>query len=139
MPHTPDSAPLILIVDDEARNRRLLDVLVKTEGYQTICASNGQEALDLAASRSPDLILLDIMMPGMDGFEVATALKKNPATATIPLIIVSALSDVAAHGRLLASGADEFINKPVDRWELALRINRQLHRGSPPPDGGNHA
>ena len=104
----------------------MLEVLLGTEGYQTLSAGNGIEALALAASERPDLVLLDLMMPGMDGFEVTSALKNNPATAAIPIMIVSALDDVAAHRRLLASGADEFINKPVDRWELSLRLSRLL-------------
>lgn len=116
----------ILIVDDEERNRRLLDVLLRTDGYQTISASSGNEALALANSKQPDLILLDLMMPGMDGFEVTGALKNDPSTSSIPIMIVSALDDIAAHRRLLASGADEFINKPVDRWELSLRLTKLL-------------
>jgi CheY-like chemotaxis protein len=116
----------ILIVDDEERNRKLLDVLLRTDGFQTISASAGIEALVLALSEKPDLILLDLMMPGMDGFEVTRWLKSNPVTSAIPVMIVSALDDVAAHRRLLASGADEFINKPVDRWELSLRLSKML-------------
>lgn len=116
----------ILIVDDEERNRRLLDVLLRTDGYQTLSASSGRDALVLAASAQPDLILLDLMMPGMDGFEVTHALRNDPVTAAIPIMIVSALDDVATQRRLLASGADEFIRKPVDRWELSLRLSRLL-------------
>ncbi len=116
----------ILIVDDEERNRRLLDVFVKADGYATIDAANGETALRLALSENPDLILLDLMMPGMDGFEVTRWLKANPLTSAIPIIIVTALEDVASHRRMLASGADEFINKPVDRWELSMRIAKLL-------------
>ena len=123
--HMDNSArATVLIVDDEERNRRLLDVLLRTDGYQTLSASNGNEALALASSARPDMILLDLMMPGMDGFEVMRALRSNPSTSAIPIVIVSALDDVAAHRRLLASGADEFINKPVDRWELSLRMSK---------------
>lgn len=130
---------MILIVDDEERNRKLLDVLVRTEGYQTIFASNGHEAIALAKSGQPDLILLDLMMPEMDGFDVTSALRKDRATAHIPIIIVSALNEVAVHRRLLASGADEFINKPVDRWELSLRLSRLLNRHGAPEGDGDHA
>jgi putative two-component system response regulator len=118
----------ILIVDDEELNRILFDVFVKADGYSTILSDNGKDGLALAAEAQPDLILLDLMMPGMDGFEVVRWLKADPATRTIPVIVVSALDDVAAHRRMLASGADEFINKPVDRWELSLRISKLLHR-----------
>jgi len=120
-------APTILIVDDEERNRKLLDVFVKADGYHTLAAAGGKEGIALAASELPDLILLDLMMPGMDGFEVVRWLKGNPSTCSIPVIIVSSLDDVAARQRMLASGAEEFINKPVDRWELSLRMSRLLH------------
>lgn len=120
----------ILIVDDEERNRKLLDVFAKADGYLTIIAASGKEGVALAVSERPNLILLDLMMPGMDGFEVAHWLKKNPVTRDIPIVIVSALNDVAAHQRMLASGADEFIGKPVDRWELSLRMSKLLSRRS---------
>lgn len=125
----------ILIVDDEERNRRLLDVFAKADGYETVAAANGEAALKLALAESPDLILLDLMMPGMDGFEVTRWLKANPLTNNIPIIIVTALEDVASHKRMLNSGADEFINKPVDRWELSMRIAKHLQarQGSADP------
>jgi len=126
--------PTILIIDDEERNRKLLDVFVKADGHNTLAAAGGKEGIALAASELPDLILLDLMMPGMDGFEVVRWLKGNPATSSIPVIIVSSLDDVAAHRRMLASGADEFINKPVDRWELSLRMSRLLHLLPPSPE-----
>lgn len=120
----------ILIVDDEERNRRLLEVFAKADGYATVNAADGESALTLALSESPDLILLDLMMPRMDGFEVTRWLKANPLTHQIPIIIVTALQDVAAHKRMLASGADEFINKPVDRWELSMRIAKLLQNSA---------
>lgn len=130
----------ILIVDNEERNLRLLDVLLRTDGYQTLSASSGEEALALATSAHPDLILLDLMMPGMDGFEVTQALKNTSATAAIPIVIISALDDVATQRRLLASGADEFIRKPVDRWELSLRMSRLLGTNRPAEEGSaDHA
>lgn len=119
-------ATKILIVDDEARNRRLLEVFAQADGYATVCAADGETALTLALSEQPDLILLDLMMPGMDGFEVTRWLKANPLTSRLPIIIVTALQDLAAHRRVLASGADEFITKPVDRWELSMRIAKLL-------------
>lgn len=75
------SPATLLIVDDEPQVRKLLETLLQHEGYQTLSASNGEEALQLVAQQPPDLILLDIMMPGMDGYEVASQLKGNPATA----------------------------------------------------------
>jgi putative two-component system response regulator len=116
----------ILIVDDEERNRRLFDVFAKADGYVTVGAASGEAGLALAIAEQPDIILLDLMMPGMDGFEVVRVLKNNPVTRTIPIIIVTALDDLASHQRMLACGADEFINKPVDRWELSLRVSKLL-------------
>jgi CheY-like chemotaxis protein len=86
---TPPTAT-ILIVDDEIQNRKLLVALLWPEGYLTLTAASGEEALVSIAQRAPDLILLDIMMPGMDGYEVASTLKANPATASIPIIMVTA-------------------------------------------------
>lgn len=123
---TKAPAGKILIVDDEERNRRLLDVFARAEGYVTISASGGEEGLAKALAEQPDIILLDLMMPCMDGFEVTRKLKADPATRSIPIMIVTALEDVASHRRMLASGADEFINKPVDRWELSMRMAKLL-------------
>ena len=116
----------ILIVDDEAQNRRLLEALLLPEGYLTQTASSGQEALDAVAVRPPDLILLDVMMPDMDGLQVARALKANPATSNIPIIIVTAQIDRAARIAGLNAGAEEFLTKPVDRAELWLRVRNLL-------------
>lgn len=116
----------ILVVDDEEHERKLLEDLAKEEGYLTLSATNGKEALALAVTEQPNLILLDLVMPEMDGFEVTRWLKHNPATRAIPVIMATALEDVAVHDRMLSCGADEFINKPVDRWELSLRISKLL-------------
>ncbi len=116
----------ILIVDDEPQNRKLLEALLRPEGYLTQSAANGEEALALIAERPPDLILLDVMMPGMDGFEVATRLKANPATASIPIIMVSAQDGRGARMIGLNSGAEEYLTKPVDRAELWLRVRNLL-------------
>jgi CheY-like chemotaxis protein len=130
----------ILIVDDEPRNRRLLEVIVGSDGHVPLHASNGSEALALAASESPDLILLDLMMPEMDGFQLVRQLRQNAATRTTPIIVVSALDEPAARQRVLASGADDFLAKPLDRWELLLReqapARAQRERGSARPGSG---
>lgn len=122
---SPDGAT-ILIVDDELRNRKLLEALLRPEGYQTESASSGDEALAMIEHRAPDLILLDIMMPGLDGHEVARRLKGNPATANIPIIMVTAQIDRAARLTGLNAGAEEFLTKPVDRAELWLRVRNLL-------------
>lgn len=116
----------ILIVDDEAHNRKLLELLLQPEGYATLCAASGEEALALIAHSPPDLILLDIMMPGMDGYSVATQLKADPATSNIPIIMVTALADRSARLAGLDAGAEEFLTKPVDRAELWLRVRNLL-------------
>jgi len=120
------STATILIVDDELTNRKLLETLLRPEGYQTRSAASGEEALASVAQLAPDLIVLDIMMPGMDGYEVANNLKANPVTATIPIIMVTANVDRDARLAGLNAGAEEFLTKPVDRAELWLRVRNLL-------------
>jgi len=122
----------ILVVDDEVANRQLLEIHLRTAGFQAQCAASGAEALRLVAEAAPDLILLDLMMPGMDGYEVTVRLKEDPATRTIPIILVTALGDRDARLRGLELGAEEFLTKPVDRAELLVRVRnllrlKQLH------------
>ncbi|PFG71754.1 EAL domain-containing protein (putative c-di-GMP-specific phosphodiesterase class I) [Pseudomonas poae] len=116
----------LLIVDDEPQVRKLLETLLQHEGYRTLSAGSGEEALQLVAKQPPDLILLDIMMPGMDGYEVASQLKGDAATASIPIIMLSALSESSARISGLETGAEEFISKPVERVELWLRVRNLL-------------
>jgi diguanylate cyclase (GGDEF)-like protein/PAS domain S-box-containing protein len=116
----------ILIVDDEAANRKLLDTLLRAEGYGTLCVASGEAALAAIAESAPDLVLLDVMMPAMDGYQVAAQLKANPATANIPIIMVTAHIDRGARLAGLDAGAEEFLTKPVDRAELWLRVRNLL-------------
>lgn len=125
----PESAT-VLIVDDEERNRRLLEVFMQAEGYRTISTGDGREVVAIASREHPDLILLDMMMPGMDGFDVARALKAEPALRDIPLVVVSSLDDIASRRRVLSAGADEVIHKPVDRWQLSQLVARLLQASS---------
>ncbi|MDB5875149.1 MAG: domain S-box protein [Ramlibacter sp.] len=116
----------ILIVDDEIQNRKLLETLLRPEGYITKSAANGEEALTAIAQQLPDLILLDIMMPGIDGYQLASILKAAPATSRIPIIMITALVDRDARLAALKAGAEEFLTKPVDRAELWLRVRNLL-------------
>ena len=123
----PASHPArILIVDDERLNRQLLEVMLAPEGFAIRTAASGEEALVLVAQQPPDLILLDIMMPGMDGFEVALKLKGNAATSHIPIVMVTSLDD--RHSKLLGLnvGAEDFLSKPVDRAEVLVRVRNLL-------------
>jgi diguanylate cyclase (GGDEF)-like protein len=119
-------AATILIVDDEIQNRKLLEALLRPEGYVTQSAASGEEALASIGRQAPDLILLDIMMPGMDGHQLAGILKADPATANIPIIMVTALIDRGTRLAGLNAGAEEFLTKPVDRAELWLRVRNLL-------------
>jgi len=118
--------PHILVVDDEIRNRELLEVMLTAEKYRVTLASSGIEALDMVEKLPPDLILLDVMMPGMDGYQVATKIKSNAATAKIPIIMVTALSSRDSRILGLSAGAEDFLSKPIDRAELSLRVKSLL-------------
>jgi diguanylate cyclase (GGDEF)-like protein/PAS domain S-box-containing protein len=120
------SVPTVLIVDDDAKNRRLLAVLLHPQGYETASAASGAEALSKVAGSPPDLILLDLSMPGIDGYQVASILKKNPATANIPIIMLTGEEEIDARRAGLEAGAEEFLTKPVDRTELRLRVANLL-------------
>jgi CheY-like chemotaxis protein len=116
----------ILIVDDDARNIRVMAAMLSAEGYITLSAGSGQDAVQVAKTEHPDLILLDVMMPDMNGFEVVEKLKALPATRDIPIVMVTALDDRESRLYALQAGADEFISKPVDRTELSVRVKNIL-------------
>ena len=116
----------VLIVDDEPLNRALLEVMLGGQGYEILTAASGEAALAIVAQRRPDLILLDIMMPGMDGYKVAATIKANEATRHIPIILLSALDDRNSMMHGLNAGAEDFLSKPVDRAELTARVGNLL-------------
>jgi diguanylate cyclase len=134
----PPQPARILIVDDERHNRRLLEVMLEPEGYLLTTAACGEDALALVAQQRPDLILLDVMMPGMDGYKVAGRIKGNVATRNTRIIMLTALDDHNSRTHGLRAGAEDFLTKPVNRAELCARVRNLLRlemRGLAP--GGN--
>lgn len=124
--HIDHSDYKILIVDDVVSNVLLLKVLLKNEKFKTVTASDGLEAIQQAEKELPDLILLDVMMPQMDGFETAMHLKNNPATAGIPIIFLTALNSTQDIVKGFQAGANDFITKPFNKEELLVRVNHQI-------------
>lgn len=114
--------PTILIVDDTPSARKTLESLLKTEGYRLVFATSGPEALACAADLLPDLILLDVMLPEMDGYEVCRRLRAMPEIAEVAIIMVTSLDDRASRLRGLDAGADDFLSKPFDWAELRSRV-----------------
>lgn len=116
----------VLVVDDIPANLRLLEAKLRAEYFEVALAASGPEALALTAAWSPDVVLLDVMMPGMDGYEVCAQLKSQPGTAHIPVVMVTALTDQSERVRGLEAGADDFISKPVDTALLFARLRALL-------------
>ena len=117
-----DQKPLILIVDDDPRGLAALEGVLLPEGYRIERAMNGAQALDKAGRFQPDVMLLDVMMPDMDGFDVCRAIRATPALAEMPIILVTALDDRDALLQGLDAGADELITKPFNRLEMKTRL-----------------
>jgi signal transduction histidine kinase len=116
----------ILIVDDTLAGRRVLEQLLSSEGYRIAVASNGVEALERAAELMPDLILLDVRMPRMDGFEVCRRLRAHAQLSEVPIMFVTGLGDRDSRLRGIEAGADDFVTKPLDRVELQVRVRAIL-------------
>ena len=116
----------ILIVDDEQKDRQLMEIMLSPEGYRLQMAASGQEALTIVKEQPPDLILLDVLMPGTDGYQVAKEIKATAASRNIPLILFTALDDRSARLAGLESGAEDFLTKPLDSTELITRVRNLL-------------
>ena len=116
------SAGRILIVDDLPANVRLLAGILKVAGYEVITATDGPEALVQVEATAPDVVLLDVMMPGMDGFEVCRRIRAQPASALLPVVMVTALQETADRVTAIEAGADDFLTKPIEDVEVVARV-----------------
>ena len=120
--------PKILVVDDHPSSRMTAVALLSVEGYDVLEAENGQAALDCVVEADPDLILLDVMMPGMDGYEICRHLKQQEHTRLIPIVFVTALNDRRARLRGIEVGGDDFLSKPFDQLELSARVKSLIRQ-----------
>jgi CheY-like chemotaxis protein len=118
--------PVILVVDDQIQNNELLEAYLVPEGYEIIKATSGEEALQKLADNQIDLILLDVMMPGMDGFEVTRRIRQDPKNKLMPIILVTALKETEDRIQGIKAGCDDYISKPFDKMELFARIQSLL-------------
>ena len=119
-------AKRILVVDDEARVREMLEFRLRLFGYEVLTAANGSEALDVAASEKPDLVLLDVMMPELDGFQVCSRLKQNEAAKNIPVVMLTAKAEAKDVTRAFNSGAEDYVVKPYDPVVLQQKVVQNL-------------
>jgi two-component system, sensor histidine kinase and response regulator len=118
--------PSILVIDDEPNNFDVIQALLSNEGYIFHYASSGQRAIDRVDRFQPDLILLDVMMPDLDGIEVCRRIKALPKWQSVPIVMVTALMDKTELERCLSTGAEDFIIKPINRLELLARVGSML-------------
>jgi len=116
----------ILVVDDNEQNLELLQAYLEDVECRTIPAKDGIAALEIIKKSKPDLVLLDVMMPRMSGFEVCRRIKNNPLTADLPVIMVTALNELGDIERAIESGTDDFLSKPVNKLELITRVKTML-------------
>ncbi len=121
------SPGFVLVVDDEEQNRTLLRDPLEARGYEIAEAENGVQALQKIAERPPDVILLDLMMPKLDGFEVCRRLRRDTKTAHIPILMITALSDRKERLMGIEAGANDFLNKPIDIQDVILRVGNAVH------------
>ena len=120
------SKSTILVVDDNLQNLELLQAYLEDLGCEVISAVDGVKAMQAVAQHNPDLILLDIMMPKMSGFEVCRRLKEDEATCDIPVVMVTALNELGDIERAVAAGTDDFLSKPINKLELLTRVKSLL-------------
>jgi DNA-binding response OmpR family regulator len=125
-----EESPVILVVDDDPVIVKLLEINFRLEGFRTRTATSGHQAIEIIRDARPALVLLDLMMPGIDGWEVRRAMLENPATAGIPVIVVSARSQDEDRQQGYALGVTEYITKPFDPAELVEAVRAALHRSA---------
>ena len=118
--------PRILCVDDEPQNLKLLEALLSTRGYEVLKAANGQEALERINEQSIDIVLLDVMMPEMDGYEVCRKIKDDERQRHVPVVMITSLSSKEDRIKGIEAGAEDFISKPFDQAEVLARIKMLL-------------
>jgi DNA-binding response OmpR family regulator len=123
---TQFKAPLILVVDDEWMNREMMQAYLEPEGYQVLLAHNGEEALKMIATRPPDLVLTDIRMQGISGYDICKRVKANPETQHVPVLLVTGLEREEDKLRGIEAGADDFVGKPLDAPVMLNRIKSLL-------------
>lgn len=121
-----DDKSRVLVVDDDVHTRTLFEILLQSDGLETALAEGGEQALELVRTFKPHLILMDVMMPGVTGYDVVKKLKLDPETRSIPVILVSALEDRESRLLGLQAGAEEFITKPIDHLDLQIRVKNLL-------------
>jgi len=121
-----EKTPTVLVVDDNQQNLELLQAYLEDVDCRTVPAYDGLEALEIIGKNAPDLILLDVMMPKMSGFEVCRRIKNDPKTSDIPVIMVTALNEFGDIERAIDSGTDDFLSKPVNKLELLTRVKTML-------------
>ena len=122
-----DQTGCVLVVDDEEKGRELLRDLLELQGHQVTEAEDGEQALQKVGESPPDVVLLDVMMPGLDGFDVCRRLKGDPKTAPIPVLLVTALRDRRDRLKGIESGANDFLTKPIDSQDVILRVRNAVY------------
>lgn len=122
-----DYTGYVLVVDDEEVNREMLRDMLESKGYRVTEAVDGEQSLQLVAKEPPDVILLDVMLPGMDGFAVCRQLKEDPHTAQIPILLITALTERRYRLTGIEAGADDFLSKPIDTQDVILRVRNAVY------------